>query len=97
MKLPHRRQFLRLAGGGCCAPGAVADRTGTSLSDATGAHCRRLSRRGRNRHRCAHYVRAEIKQREAELRNELLADGANRRGGAIGGRSSRTAARSGST
>jgi hypothetical protein len=34
MKLPHRRQFLQLAAGGCRAASHLAHRAGASLSDA---------------------------------------------------------------
>jgi hypothetical protein len=37
MKLPHRRQFLQLAAGGCRAASHLAHRAGASLSDAAGA------------------------------------------------------------
>ena len=42
MKLP-RRQFLHLAAGAAALPAVSRIRMGASLSDATGAHCRRLS------------------------------------------------------
>ena len=52
MKLP-RRQFLHLAAGAAALPAVVADRVGASLSDAAGAHHRRLSCRRHDRHRRA--------------------------------------------
>ena len=53
MKLPHRRQFLHLAAGAAALPADVAHRMGASLSDAAGAHHRRLCRWRRGRHPCA--------------------------------------------
>ena len=52
MKLP--RQTISASGSGRCrAAGRVAHRMGASLSDAAGAHDRRLCRRRRDRHRRA--------------------------------------------
>ena len=52
MKLP-RRTILASGRGRCRAAGRVALRVGASLSDAAGAHHRRLSRRAADRHRRA--------------------------------------------
>ena len=52
MKLP-RRQFLHLAAGAAALPAVSRDRKGASLSDAAGAHHRRLSAGRRDRHRRA--------------------------------------------
>ena len=49
MKLP-RRQFLHLAAGAAALPAVSRIRMGASLSDAAGAHRRRLCRRRRGRH-----------------------------------------------
>ena len=47
MKLP-RRKFLHLAAGAAALPASVAHRLGASLSDAAGAHHRRLRAGGGN-------------------------------------------------
>ena len=52
MKLP-RRTISASGRGRCRAAGRVAHRVGASLSDAAGAHHRRLCRRRRDRHRRA--------------------------------------------
>ena len=52
MKLP-RRTISASGRGRCRAAGRVAHRVGASLSDAAGAHDRRLCRRRRRRHRRA--------------------------------------------
>ena len=52
MKLP-RRQFLHLAAGAAALPVVSRVRVGASLSDAAGAHRRRLCCRRRARHRRA--------------------------------------------
>ncbi len=45
MKLPHRRQFLHLAAGAAALPAVSRVARAQDLSDAAGAHDRRLSRR----------------------------------------------------
>ena len=52
MKLP-RRTISASGRGRCRAPGRLALRLGANLSDAAGAHRRRLCRRRRDRHRRA--------------------------------------------